>query len=172
ALLGREERAPSDDVVIFNCAYRDYDPARGRTGGPAGVLATQRLALGSSHAGHELRYVFDDGDKGALKHSLPHLTAGLSGKPVDLVLGAEYVRTHPEVTAAIDVGKRVVMVCHDLGSALGARQLGLPYVIVYHQQGSTLQEMRSIGRTPTAHETAVATRLEEVICSNAERMYF
>ncbi|WP_162621899.1 glycosyltransferase family 29 protein [Microbacterium suaedae] len=171
-LLGRDEPVNTDETIIFNCAYRDYDPARGRTGGPAGVLATQRLALGEEHAGHEMRFLFDKGDKGALKHSLPHLTAGLSGKPVDLILGAEYVRTHPEVTNAIDAGRRVVMVCHDLGSALGANQLGVPYVIVYHQQGSTLQEMRSIGRTPTAHETAVVTRLEEVICAGAERMYF
>ncbi|WP_228067303.1 glycosyltransferase family 29 protein [Microbacterium paludicola] len=171
-LLGMADPVDRTGVTVFSCAYRDYDPARGRTGGPAGVLATQRLALGSEHRGHALRYVFDEGDKGALKHDLPHLTAGLSGKPVDLVLGAEYVRTHPEIAAAIAEGRRVLMVCHDLGSALGAWQLGVPYVIVYHQQGSTLQEMRSIGRTPTAHEIAVTTRLEELICTGAERMYF
>ncbi|WP_029150373.1 glycosyltransferase family 29 protein [Microbacterium indicum] len=171
-LLGVADPTADDELVIINCAYRDYDPARGRTGGPAGVLATQRLALGDEHAGHTMSYIFDTGDKGELKRSLPHLTAGLSGKPVDLVLGAEYVRTHPEVTAAIDAGKRILVVCHDLGSALGAQQLGVPYVIVYHQQGSTLQEMRSIGRTPTEHEIAAVTRLEETICAGAERMYF
>lgn len=172
-LLGRAERpAVREDAVVFSCAYRDYDPSRGRTGGPAGVLATQQLALGDDYRGHQLKYIFDKGDKGALKRSLPHLVAGLTGKPVDLVLGAEYVRSHPEVLRAVREGKRILMVCHDLGSAYGAYLLGVPYVIVYHQQGSTLQEMISIGREPTAHERAAVTRMEETICANAQRMYF
>jgi glycosyltransferase involved in cell wall biosynthesis len=43
---------------------------------------------------------------------------------------------------------------------------------VYHQQGSTLQEMRSVGRTPTPHEVHVAGALEKLICDNAQRVYF
>lgn len=172
-LFGRGDAAErGESLVVFNCAYRDYDPARGRTGGPAGVLATQRLALGEEHRGHRLAYIFDKGDKGALKRSLPHLVAGLSGKPVDLVLGAEYVHAHPDVLQAVREGKRIVMVCHDLGSAYGAYLLGVPYVIVYHQQGSTLQEMMSIGREPSPHEIAAVTRMERTICANALKMYF
>lgn len=169
---GAAHDASQEGIVVFNCAYRDYDPARGRTGGPAGVLATQRVVLGEDYGNHTLRYIFDEGDKGALRRSLPHLAAGLSGKPVDLILGAEYVRSHPDVLKAVRDGRRILMVCHELGSALGAYLLGVPYVIVYHQQGSTLQEMISIGREPTPHEIATVTRLEELICSNASRMYF
>lgn len=171
-LFGGPEPEASGQLTIVNSAYRVYDPSTGRTGGPAGVLATQRLALGDEHRGHEMIYIFDDGDKGELKRSMPHLFAGLSGKPSDLLFGAEHVRTHPDVTAAISRGARVLMVCHDLGSAFGAYLLGVPYVIIYHQQGSTLQEMRSIGRTPTAHEITASTKLEHLICANAERMYF
>ncbi|WP_203136365.1 glycosyltransferase family 29 protein [Microbacterium sp. JZ31] len=158
--------------IVFNCAYREYDPSRGRTGGPAGVLATQRLALGDALGDDELRYVFDDGDKEEMRAQLAPRLRGVRGKIADIILGGEHIRTHPDILAARDAGRQVLLVCHELGSAFGAYQLGLPYVIVYHQQGSTLQEMRSIGQEPSAHEITVANRLEEIICGNAEKMYF
>ncbi|WP_309067380.1 glycosyltransferase family 29 protein [Microbacterium sp.] len=173
SLIRRDVPLVQDDhVVVFNCAYRAYDPSRGRTGGPAGVLATQRKALGDAHAGHELRYIFDEGDKADLRHRVGPRIAGLGGKVADILLGAEYFSTHPEVRAAQSAGRNMFAVCHELGTALGARQLGIPYVIVYHQQGSTLQELRSIGREPSAQEVLAATRLEELICAGAEKVYF
>lgn len=173
ALVAGDAAGTHDDrVTVFNCAYRAYDPSRGRTGGPAGVLATQRKALGDAHAGHELRYIFDEGDKSDLRHRVGPRIAGLGGKVADILLGAEYVSTHPDVVAAQRAGRRLFAVCHELGSALGALQLGIPYVIVYHQQGSTLQELRSIGREPNPHEVLAATRLEEMICAGAEKVYF
>lgn len=158
--------------VVFSCAYRTYDPSRGKTGGPAGVLATERIALGDEHGGYDLRYVFDDGDKAALRDALKVRTAGLSSKIADIILGGEYIKTHPEILDARREGRNVLLVCHELGSAYGAYQLGIPYIIVFHQQGSTLQEMRSIGRVPSAHEMAAAARLEEIVCSHAVKMYF
>ena len=169
---GEEAQAATRAVVVFNCAYREYDPSRGRTGGPGGVLATQHRALGDVLGEHELRYLFDDSDKEELRAQLAPRLRGLRGKIADIILGGEHFRTHPEVLAARDTGHPVLFVCHELGSAFGAYQLGVPYVIVYHQQGSTLQEMRSIGQEPSAHEITVANRLEELICGNAEKMYF
>lgn len=160
------------EIVVFNCAYRQYDPTRGRTGGPAGVLATQQRALGNEFGGQPLRYVFDHSDKSELRHHLAPLVEGVRGKIADIVLGGEYIRTHPEITAAREAGHELLLVCHDLGSAFGAYQLGVPYVIVYHQQGSTLQEMRSIGQQPSAYEARAATRLEALVCGNARKVYF
>lgn len=165
-------RSPRGKFVVFNCAYREYHPARGRTGGPGGVLATQQRALGNEFRGNQLRYLFDHSDKAQLRDQLAPLVQGVRGKIADIILGGEYVRTHPEITAAREAGHRLLLVCHELGSAFGAYQLGVPYVIVYHQQGSTLQEMRSIGQLPSAFETRVAKRLEELICGNARKMYF
>jgi len=161
-----------DEVTVVSCAYRRYDPATGKTGGPGGVLATQRLALGEEHRGRRLAYVFDEGGKGALRDRLSVELTGLSAKVADVVLGAEHVRVAPEVLRARAEGRRLLLVCHELGSAYGAYLLGVPYVLVYHQQGSTLQEMRSLGRLPTPHETHVADRLERLVLQNAQKVYF
>ncbi|MGC5168495.1 glycosyltransferase family 29 protein [Luteimicrobium sp. DT211] len=160
------------EVTVVSCAYRQYDPATGKTGGPGGVLATQRLALGDEYRGQRLAYLFDEGGKGALRDRLAVQLAGLSAKVADIVLGAEYVRTSPEVLRARAEGRKLLLVCHELGTAYGAHLLGVPYVLVYHQQGSTLQEIRSLGRQPGAHEAHVADRLERLVLENAERVYF
>lgn len=159
------------ELTIFGCAYREYDPATGKTGGPGGVLATQRLALGDEDAGARLAYLFQGADAAQIRDRLAVTTRGLSTKIAQIVEASEYIRTHPDVLAARERGE-VLMVCHELGTAYGAYRLGIPYVLVYHQQGSTLQEMRSIGRTPTAHETSVAAALEKLICDNARQVFF
>ena len=163
---------PSDNVVIVSCAYRNYDPATGKTGGPGGVLATQQLALGQSYRGHHLDYRFRSADHEALRKKVAVVTAALSTKVSDIVVGAESVRADPELLRLRDEGKTLLFVCHELGTAFGAYLLRMPYVLVYHQQGSTLQEMRSIGREPTVHEISVANRLERLILENAQQVYF
>ncbi|BDV30047.1 glycosyltransferase family 29 protein [Microbacterium terricola] len=159
-------------VTIVGSAYREYDPAAGKTGGPGGVLATQRVALGDEYRGHPIEYRFQGTDKAELRERLGVQIAGLSGKIADIIIGAEHIRTDPGILRMIDDGRTPLFVCHELGSAYGAYLLGAPYVLVYHQQGSTLQEMRSIGRTPTPHETNVVTRLERLICDNAQKVFF
>ncbi len=161
----------STDVTVFACAYREYDPATGKTGGPGGVLATQRLALGERDGRLRMEYLFLPSDRASLRDRLASTTAGLSTKIAQIIEASEYIRTHPDVLAARDAGG-VLLVAHELGTAYGAYRLGIPYVLVYHQQGSTLQEMRSIGRTPTAHETHVAEALEKLILDNAQRVFF
>ena len=160
-----------DALAVFSCAYREYDPARGKTGGPAGVLATQRLALGDRHGDAQLDYVFQGADAADLRAELAAATAGLSTKVAEIIIGSEFIRRHDGIAQARARGE-VLLVCHELGTAYGAYRLGIPYVIVYHQQGSTLQEMRSVGRTPTPHEVRVAGALEKLICDNAQQVYF
>ncbi len=165
------ERVPGAEVTVFGCAYREYDPASGKTGGPGGVLATQRYALGDGYRGARLEYVFQGSGAAALRQRFRVTTAGLSTKISEIVVAGEYIRTHPDILAARERGD-VLLVCHELGSAYGAHRLGIPYVLVYHQQGSTLQEMRSVGRTPTPHEVHVAGALEKLICDNAQQVFF
>jgi|GEM_PF-652225 len=165
------ETPRSGELTIFGCAYRDYDPATGKTGGPGGVLATQRLALGERYADADLAYLFQGADASQIRERLAVTTRGLSTKIAQIVEASEYIRTHAAVSAARERGD-VLMVCHELGTAYGAYRLGIPYVLVYHQQGSTLQEMRSIGRIPSAHEVSVASALEKLICDNAQAVFF
>ncbi|GAA5039109.1 glycosyltransferase family 29 protein [Microbacterium fluvii] len=163
---------PGPQLTVFGAAYREYDPAAGKTGGPGGVLATQRVALGDSYRGARLEYLFQGEGKAELRERLRVELAGLSAKVADIVIAGEAVRTDPAVLAARAEGRRLLFVCHELGSAYGALLLGAPYVVVYHQQGSTLQEMRSIGRTPTPHENNAATSLEQLVLDNAVTVYF
>ncbi|MCB7137653.1 glycosyltransferase family 29 protein [Cellulosimicrobium marinum] len=172
AASGPADGQAAGEVIVVGCAYRRYDPATGKTGGPAGVLATQRLALGDRYRGQRLEYLFDDGEKDALRERVAPMVAGLSGKVADIVLGGEHVASDARLLAARAEGRTLLLVCHDLGAAYGAYLLGVPYVLVYHQQGSTLQEMRSLGRTPTAHEEHVAGRLERLVLENARSVYF
>lgn len=167
-----EHRRDGAPLTIVSCAFREYDPASGKTGGPAGVLATQQRALGAKHHGYHLEYVFRDRSAGALRGKLSVETTGLSTKTAEIIIGAEYLRSAAPVIRARTEGRRLAFACHELGSAYGAYLLGAPYVIVYHGQGSTLQELRSIGRTPTDHESAVAARLERLVCENASAIYF
>ena len=181
ALRGADEAGAPDDLAgaddddpgptVFSCAFREYDPATGRTGGPGGVLATQQLALGTERSGVRLEYAFQTADAPRLRTELAPATAGLSTKIAEIVVGSEFVRRHDGIARARQRGD-VLLVCHELGSAYGAYRLGVPYVIVYHQQGSTLQEMRSVGRVPTPHETRVAGALEKLVCDNADAVYF
>lgn len=161
----------SGEVTVFGCAYREYDPASGKTGGPGGVLATQRFALGDEYRGARLEYLFQGADAAELRRRFAVTTAGLSTKIAEIVVAGEYIRSHPDILAARERGD-VLLVCHELGTAYGAHRLGIPYVLVYHQQGSTLQEMRSIGRVPTPREVHVASALEKLICDGAQQVFF
>lgn len=172
ALPPRHLDTPDGPLTIVSSAFREYDPANGKTGGPAGVLATQHRALGDEFRGHSLEYLFRDKSAQKLRRRLTVDTAGLSTKTAEIIVGAEYLRAADGVVTARAAGRRLAFVCHELGSAYGAYLLGAPYVIVYHGQGSTMRELRSIGQVPEPHEIAVATHLEQLICENASSIWF
>jgi glycosyltransferase involved in cell wall biosynthesis len=167
---GLQSREPAPETII-SCAYRVYDPAGGKTGGPGGVLATQRLLFGDELMGHPLRYVFQ-GARQRLTQDLATRNTGLRGKISDIIVASEFIKAHVGINETIRASGRAFFVCHELGSAFGAQQLGQPYVVVYHQQGSTLNEMVSIGQVPTPQEVAVANKLEATILENAEAVFF
>ena len=45
-------------LEIISCAFRKHEPQKGLTGGPNGVLATEREIFGNIYHGMRMRYIF------------------------------------------------------------------------------------------------------------------
>jgi len=157
--------------TVFMCAYRPFDPATGKTGGPAGVQHTIQMLCGDKIDGTDVRYLYEV-DKARLTKELSSENKGLRVKVTDVTVGAEAIRRNEEIQARVNSRQPSFFVCHDLGSAYGALQLGQPYVLVNHLQGTIIDEMESIGQHPTDHERHVASVLENTVLLGAQRVYF
>jgi len=162
---------PKGGPTVFMCAYRPFDRASGRTGGPAGVQHTIQVLCNDRLGGAELHYLYEI-DKAVLTKALATENKGLRAKVTDVILGAEAIQRSSEVRQRIDAHDTPLFICHDLGTAYGALLLGQPYVVVHHLQGSVLDEMESIGLDPTEYERHVASSLEKDVLLGAQRVYF
>lgn len=156
---------------IYVVAYRKYDEKKGRTGGPAGVLATQKRLFGDKYKGIKIDYRFEPNSykfEESVKNRLNKYSVKLSCN----LYANEYILTEKEISEAINENTDILFICHDLGSAYGAYNTGKKYVLIYHQQGSLATEALAFGEKLSNEEIQMMNELEDVVFHNAQAVYF
>jgi glycosyltransferase involved in cell wall biosynthesis len=156
---------------IYAIAYRKYDESKGRTGGPGGVLATQKRLFGNIYKGVQIEYKFesdsfkftDDVKKEFNKYSVK-LSCNLYAN--------EYVLNEKDISEDINQNTDMLFICHDIGSAYGAFNSGKKYVLIYHQQGSLVSEAQAFGEELSDMEIQMMNDIEDVVFHNAQAVYF
>lgn len=170
-LLNKERVEGNKQREIFCCAYREYDRKSGATGGPGGVLFTQQALLGERLYDVPMHYIFRPENYRVEEHiweQMRHLHM-----KTKTVLGAAYYLTHcEEIQRSIESGNVPMLVCHELGSAYGAYLMGLPYVVIYHQQGSLLNEIKALHEESLEEDEIVIHFMESEVMRYAHKVYF
>lgn len=156
---------------IFSCAYREYDEGKGATGGPGGVLYVQRKLIGNRLRNVRLSYLFKSCDYRVPEHIWEQL-GQLNGKVKVIIAGAGYILSNLQIKESIESEKNPILVCHDLGSAYGAYLLGVEYVLIYHQQGSIINEINSMGADYSEEDKRFLSFIEREVMSKAHKIYF
>ncbi|WP_146030535.1 glycosyltransferase [Pseudovibrio exalbescens] len=166
----------SVDLSIVNIAYRP-EPEGSATGGPNGVLSVQRNLLGTDYRGFSLRYYFEP-----RKLNIPPLwlewvkeqKIGTMSK--NLLFAHCFIQTNLAArlpkSFLVDPRKVTHFFCHDIGSAAAAHFAGLPYTLMYHQQGAFVHERRSFGEALNETELYLMNYFEQVAFENASSVYF
>ena len=151
--------------VIF-LAYRN----EGLTGGGGGVCTLNKRLMGDSYNGSRLKYYF----KQEIKYP-DNLECVLCNAPWAFKIvfwAAYYSQQKLDVWSDCSAKTELFFVCHDLGSAYGIYLKGKKYVLVYHQQGSLVNEIEAFGVFLNDHEKHILNATEEVVMKNAETVYF
>lgn len=149
---------------VYICLFR-------KQGSFYDVLNRQQKFLGKRYKNIPIRYL-DLPDKITYSKDFLKTIKPLSGK-VRIVLQATYfIQNHPQIRKDLANGIAPVLICHDIGTAYGAFLMGLKYVLVYHQRGSILHEMREAGLDSTEEESSLLTKVEKRVLENAEKVYF
>lgn len=156
--------------VLYVAAYRRCFPIKsGKTGGPGGVCALMREFVGKDFREYDVRYLFQEAE--------PDKSTRPFGQEMPwslnrILFGADFIFQHPEIKSSLDNNEIVRMVCHDLGTAYGAFLAGIPYVLVYHQQGSLAQELESSGQPCQGDLADLLKSVETKVFCNAYKVYF
>lgn len=156
---------------IFACAYRIYDETSGSTGGPGGVLHMQEKLMGARFKGIITRYIYRDNDY-RVPDDIWSAFNPFSMKTRLVLAGAGYIGTHPEIRESIERGENPLLICHDLGCAFGAYLWDCNYILIYHNQGSILNEIISSGDAATDDDRLVLKEIEKVVIDHCIRTYF
>lgn len=156
---------------IFACAYRVYDESTGKTGGPGGVLAMQKKLFGEKYKGIDLSYHFEHrGFK--YPDNLHDAIDKLAIKVKNNFMACYYIQTNREIQNDLNDGVIPLFICHDIGSAYGAYLCGCRYVLIFHQQGGIVNEMRAVNAQFDDRDVLIINELEKVVFENAAKVYF
>ena len=68
--------------------------------------------------------------------------------------------------------KSAYYVCNDIGSAFELAKRGLPYSLIYHQQGPIVEELTNFGRALTGNEIEFLSKAERTAFTYARRVHF
>ncbi len=151
---------------LFCCAYREYDPDSGKTGGPGGVLFMQKQYIGKRFRNIPIEYIFKT------RNETIRVGRRLNGTTGLIMQAACCIMNHKKIKESLENGEEPLLVCHDIGSAYGAYLLGLKYVVVYHQQGSIINEIRASGRSCSNEDINVIALVEREVMKGAYKVYF
>ena len=166
-----ENKSGGKNLEIISCAFRKHEPKKGLTGGPNGVLATQREVFGDIYHGMRMRYIFHSKD---VKYPV-HLEQALKGLSFMVKINfyaAYYLEYCINSWSRLSNKTDFFFLCHDLGFAYGAYLRGCKYVIVWHTQGSVINERESFGEVLSERDKEVLNALEKIVFENAEMVCF
>ena len=159
----------SKTIEFFVCANTTYNPSKGNVGGPGTVVATIREVMGSKYRGARINYIFENKPARARHFSKILLDAPISMR--------YFVASYAIENGLVDWERYgphndFFFICHDVGVAYGAYLRGCKYVLVYHQQGALVFERKSNGDILTSQDIELANKIEDLVFSNAEKVYF
>lgn len=166
-----ENETSKKTIEIVSCAFRKHDPQKGLTGGPNGVLATEREVFGDVYHGMFMRYIFHTIDVSYPAHLEKALT-GLSYMVKINFYAAYYLENCVNCWSRLNDSTELFFVCHDLGVAYGAYLRGCKYVLIWHTQGSMINERESFGEVLSDRDKKLLNDLEQIVFENAEEVYF
>ncbi|MDJ0825030.1 MAG: hypothetical protein QNJ16_05945 [Rhodobacter sp.] len=165
------------DVRIVNCAFRRRPPVA--QGGPAGVQRLVEDIFGGIYRGFHMYYFYETPteDSSELRQTsrilelAPMVTKNLRAyESLMAALPKKFNNKYFETCFA--EGKIYYLVCHEVGSALAAHQMGFPYSIVYHQQGALAFELEAAGERLSETDRALLNQIERVAFTHADAVYF
>lgn len=164
------------ELAIINFAYRPA-PLGSATGGPNGVMKVQQELLGASYRGVPLYYFYEPR---GLK--LPPMWQTWAKNQQLKTMGRNILSAHNFVQNLMGnfvphqflarSGTGFHFFCHDIGTAAAASFFGYKFTLMYHNQGSFINERTSFGEELNAAERYLFNHYEKVAFENAERVYF
>lgn len=163
------------ELAIVNFAYRPAQPSA--TGGPNGVLRVKQELLGSSYRGIPLYYFYEP--RGLV---LPPMWQTWAKAQNIKTMGRNILSSHnfiqnmlgnfiPNVYSTHG-GTGFHFFCHDIGTAASAHMCGFNYTLMYHNQGSFINERTSFGEEINEAERYLYNHFEKIAFENADRVYF
>lgn len=158
-------------IEIVSCAFKKHEPKKGLTGGPNGVLATEKDIFGDFYRGMRMRYIFHSKNVNYPRH----LEAALKGVSYMVKINfyaAYYLERCINIWERLNKDTDFLFVCHDIGFAYGAYLSKCPYILVYHTQGSLINERESFGEKLSDRDKELANEIEKIVFENAEEVYF
>lgn len=167
---------PVVDLSFVNIAYRKK-PEGAATGGPNGVLAVKQSLLGNMYRGLYLRYAYEP-----KVWELPETLAlfakqqRLGTMTKNLLSAYHFVQNSLQASLPKPFSARpgavYHLICHDIGSAAAAHMNGMPFTLIYHQQGSFVHERTSFGEQLNEAERYLMNTFEKLAFEKADRVYF
>lgn len=158
-------------LEIISCAFRKHEPNKGLTGGPNGVLATEQEIFGDIYHGIRMRYLFHSKNVEYPKH----LEKALKGYTFMLKINfyaAYYLEYCINSWSRLSKDTDFFFICHDVGFAYGAYLRNCKYALIYHTQGSLVNERESFGEQLSEKDKILFNKLEKIVFENAEMVYF
>lgn len=155
--------------IIVSCAFR---PLMGPTGGPNGVLYVEQNIFGNSYKGIPLYYMFQSKlpffYPPVLEDAIKDLARMVK---INFYAAYSFDFCNP-IWSKYSNRNDVIFVCHDLGFAYGAYLKNIPYVLIYHTQGSYVNEREGFGEKFSEKDKEITYKMEELVFSNALKVFF
>ncbi|HAC63825.1 MAG TPA: hypothetical protein DCF68_09870 [Cyanothece sp. UBA12306] len=156
-----EGKSDSGQQVV-SLAYR---PRQGPTGGPGGVLFVQENILGNNLDGISLDYEYKPPVEPSVNNKINQIANLLGFLP----------RTIKAAFWAWSLAKKRTdarFIVHEPESALGLALANAKYILIYHQQGSLVCELKGIDIDLRFHQVMVLHLIEAWVFRKALRVYF
>ncbi len=166
------------NLRIVNFAYRRKPVVP--QGGPAGVQALVEDGIGRIYRGIHIGYLYEQVGRKAtpeVEHTIR--TLDLTPMVAKCLRAADAVTTflpksfNPNFYNNQFVDNATyVAICHEIGTAYGAYCAGIPYTLVYHQQGASVYELKMAGDYLNAASIDLLNRIEKIAFENAKEVLF